>query len=291
MVEHREGSWTGRDGEPATPSTAGLRLAFEATGLLAGAAAFAALAAPFGFAPPVAIGALVFGTIGLAGRHADDRRRTAGESVQTLLEAFGAGPVWRVDLMVRQGEAPTGCDRGLLWVESGRIAFTGLRTSFVLAPSQARDGVRHAARLDGQRLRLNLELARETRGGLLSLSFWPLAENLRRAESDAADLRAALDRTLKGLPTDPTEASGQWPPVALGPGARTPRALFVRAALPHVAATLTAGAVAGIAFDVAPWLGSLTLAGLAGGANAIVHAGNAPRWQAWRDARRVRGWA
>ena len=50
---------------------------------------------------------------------------------------FGGGVGWLVEVTVRQGETPTGMDRGMLWFEEDRLLFAGHRTSFALAPRQA----------------------------------------------------------------------------------------------------------------------------------------------------------
>ena len=285
MGAHREGVWTGHDPLPCRAGPDWRRVAFEGGGLTVGAAILAALVAPFGLALPVAVIVLGGGAFGLMGRHADDRRRQAKEPVQELREEFGVGPAWKVELMVRQGEAPTGLDEGLIWIEEGRVVYSGLRTSFALVPAQASGTLRHEPGLPGQRLRLNLTLARTSLAGPLSLSFWPIAEGFRRAESDAAELRFAVNRTLNGgvLP----ETTGQWPPVALGPHAPTPRTLLLRALRPHLLGTGVAAGFGLIGAAFAPWIGVLVFAVGAGVANLMIRLETAPRWRAWRDARIV----
>lgn len=285
MEAHREGVWTGHDTRPCPQPPNPRRLAVEGLGLAAGATLLAFLAAPFGLALPVAAVVLGFGTFGLMGRHADERKNREIEPVEQLREEFGVGPVWMVELFVRQGEVPTGCDRGLLWVEGGRIVFTGLRTSFALAPAQAVGSVRHEPRVSGLRLRLNLRLARETVVGPLSLSFWPLSGGYGRAENDAADLRYALNRALDYGESTPADHHGQWPPIDLGPGAPRPGALLRRALLPHVGWTLAAGVVGLVGLSFAPWIGAVAFGFLAVGANFSIRGENEVRWRAWREAR------
>ncbi len=288
MGEHREGVWTGQDIRPCPAQPNWRRLACEG-GALAGGAALPFLVSPLGVALPVAAVILGFGALGLMGRHSDDRRRQGKAPVQELREEFGVGSVWKVDLMIRQGEAPTGCDEGLMWVEGGRIVFSGLRTSFALVPAQAAGMVRHDPELRGQRLRLNLPLAKETPAGPLSLSFWPIAEGFRRAENDASDLRFALNRVLDHGGSSPPELTGQWPPLGIGPGAPAPGALLARALLSPIGWTVVAAAIGSLVLTVSPWAGCLTFAVAAIGANWAVRIENVPRWRAWHDGRRARG--
>jgi hypothetical protein len=229
-MEHREGVWNGADDqrerlrrlEPPDRR----RLALEGGGLLAGTALASMVGAGFGMGFPVGTLVLLFMGMGLAMRRHDDRMRARVERVRCLRDEFGVGPVWLVDLMVRQGETVTGQDQGLLWIEGERIAFSGFRTSFALASNQTIGRVRHDASLGGLRRRLELALKRTTDVGPLAISFWPIAEGYRRQEDDATTLRYALNRFLDTRPLSSAEEIGQWPPVALGPGALAPRIIL-----------------------------------------------------------------
>ena len=227
-----------------------------------------------------------FATFGLIGRFEDDRRRAARAEVQLLREEFGVGPAWTVDLLVRQGEVPTGRDQGLMWVEGGRIVFSGLRTSFALVPGQTAGPVGHEPSVSGLRFRLNRPLDRETPGGRLSLSFWPLSEGARRRENDAADLRFALNTVLEDQVESPF-AEGQWPPMAVGPGAPSLCELH-RGALGRVLAWVLLSAVFGLAIaGLGAWIGLGAFAFMALGSNWAFMFENRPRWRAWRDRKRL----
>ena len=285
MTAHREGVWTDVAEGPRTATTDWRRLALEWFGVGLVAIPVAAFALPIGLALPVGGIVLGGGTLGLMARHLDDRKRAMSERAKALRDEFGVGPVWTVDLMVRQGEVPTGRDEGLLWVEDGRIVFSGLRTSFALVPGQAAGAVQHLPRLSGLRHRLNLALARETDAGPLSLSFWPLASSLQRAESDAADLRYALN-TVADRRDHTLEASGQWPPMARGPGGSSRRDLLLRALAPPLGGVLL-GLVGFGLFLPNVVAGVVTLLVLAVGLNLACYGESRPRWQAYRDARRL----
>ncbi len=286
MAAHREGVWTGHNETPCLPGPDWRRAAREGA-VLSGAAALVAGAASWvGLALPAGTIVLGMGALGLMGRHRDDRRRAERERTWDLREEFGVGPVWPVELMVRQGEAPTGCDRGLMWVEGDRILYAGLRTSFALAPAQTGGPVVHGPRLAGIRHRLNLPLARETPVGPLSLSFWPLSEGLLGAQEDAANLRVALN-TVAGRRDHVLEALGQWPPLAIGPDAPTPRDLLLGALARVVGWTLFA-LVPAVALGAHPLFALAAFVVVAGLANWAAAYENAPRWRAYRDRRRLR---
>ena len=284
----REGVWNERTGVVPVPPLDRRRLAFQAGGVALFSAVAGLVALPHGIALPTASVVAAFATFGLMGRREDDRRGAAREEVLALREAFGAGPVWTVDLLIRQGDAPTGRDQGLLWVEGGRIVYAGLRTSFALMPSQLAGPVHHEAAVSGIRLRLNLRLRRETPAGGLSLSFWPLSEGQRRRENDAADLRFALNTVLEDHVETPF-AEGQWPPVALGCDA-PPARVLLRGAVGRVLAWVAFSAVAGLVIaGLNVWAGLGFFLLIAVGSNWAFGFENRPRWKAWRDRKRLDG--
>lgn len=166
--------------------------------------------------------------------------------------------------------------------------YSGLRTSFALSPEQTRGNVRHGAELKGYRLRLSLDLARETVGGPLSLSFWPIADGARRAEDDAASLRYALNTLLDAARFGKrTEIAGQWPPLEIGPGAPAPTELR-RRALARVGGWTALAAWLGASASFGnPGVGLTVFLVVAVGANLAIRADNRPRWKAYRDARKV----
>jgi len=190
--------------------------------------------------------------------------------------------------VVRQGEAPTGRDQGLLWIEGGRIVFSGFHTSFALAPDQIATLVRHDAAVPGLRLRLGLTLRRETPVGPLALSFWPVADGWKRAEDDAATLRYTLNTVIEnGRRSPDPDLAGQWPPIDLGPGARSPEILR-KAALGRIGAwTAVAAFVAALLVPFRWEWGLIAFGVIALGLNLTTAAENRPRWKAYRDARRL----
>lgn len=285
MGAFREGGWTERAVVVPNPLDR-RRLFLQAGGVAFGAGVAGLVGAVWGVGVPAGAVVGTFATLGLMGRRQDELSRAAREEVAGLREEFGAGPVWAVDLLVRQGEAPTGRDQGLMWVEGGRIVFSGLRTSFALVPGQTTGAVRHESSVSGIRLRLNLPLGRETAVGGLSLSFWPLSEGVRRRENDAADLRFALNTVLDGHVRESPFAEGQWPPLALGPGVPSARALL-RGALGRVLGWVAFSAIFGVALSgvsIPFGIGAFLLMAL--GSNWAFRHENRPRWAAWR-ARKV----
>ena len=150
--------------------------------------------------------------------HRIERRRQAlfaasEEADRVLRMEFGEGQGWFVDLIVHRGAAPTGVDRGMLWVEDGRLVFAGHRTSFSLSTDGVLDvkrqfplkGVRHAIRIalpDGQ-----------------AVSFAPFAKGTTND----------LDETLYLWSTGVETFGGQLPPLGIGPGAPPPGRLMARA--------------------------------------------------------------
>ena len=147
-----------------------------------------------------------------------DRRRwtlvEATEEADRLLQReFGVGEAWFVDLLVHRDHAPMGADRGMLWIEEGRLVFAGHRTSFSLSTDGVRDvkrgfpvrGVRHEIRValpEGQ-----------------AVSFSP------RAKGTTKDLYEIVSFWATEVET----FGGQFPPSGIGPGAISPGRLLGRA--------------------------------------------------------------
>ena len=134
---------------------------------------------------------------------------------------FGAGEGWLVDLIVLQGAAPTGKDRGMLWIEGGRLCFSGDRTSFALAPGGVMGSCRREHAVGGLRYRTRLSLD-HPHG--LALSFDVEGDVLG---SHSADARQAIDTWIE---TESTQEN-QFPPTRVGPGAPSRQTLFVGATL------------------------------------------------------------
>ena len=290
---HREGAWTpGGDDESLRRlrptdwplvARAGLGL-----GLLAAVAA--GVGSLFSEALPAGALALLVGGVGLASRRNDDRRLEERERALALREEFGLGPVWTVDLMVRQGAAPTGRDQGVMWIEGGRVMYSGRRTSFALAPAQAAGEVRHDSPPSALGFRLGLQLARETPVGPLSLSFWPIADGARRQSDDAADLRYAVNHLFDTARVSKGAApTGQWPPVEIGPGAPAPRELRRAALMRQGVGTLVAAWLGGCVALESPWIGLAVFLAAGTAINLALRSTNAPHWKAYRDARKLWG--
>jgi len=242
--------------------------------------AFAAAVASTDLIPlaMVSVAALSLGAIPLA--HFWELRQTARrEPDLALKEGFGKGPGRFVELIVLQGSAPTGIDRGMLWIEDRRLYFSGHRTSFGLVPWQVRSLTGRDAPIPGIRHAITLELQHETPAGLMSLSFGLIVPPSVSDWSERHDLLTQLDRWKGGH--NPGE--GQWPPSGLGPGVVSERRLFLGAVLSSAffPVTITAWSVAvgnpllliGIPIAAIAWLG-----------NEKTRA----RWRAVRDRRRLR---
>ena len=80
-------------------------------------------------------------------------------------EEFGSHEGWLVDLIVLQGDAPTGRDRGILWIEGSRLNFAGDRCSFSLLPGDIAGACRSERSIRGLRLGTRIALRHETASG------------------------------------------------------------------------------------------------------------------------------
>ncbi len=221
---------------------------------------------------------LSLGSIPLA--HHWEKRQEARHETEPEMRAALGHDGHLVSLIVRQGDAPTGEDRGVLWYENGRLYFAGRRTSFGLVPDQARGFATLEEPATGVRHRLNLVLHRESATGPMSLSFAPFVPSLSNPDVAVGALRMDLDRWKNGR----AYGEGQWPPATLGPCVVSERKLLARAL-----ATSLLGPIfpAGILLIVAAPLVSLVAFAL----GTIVFSlapGNALVWRAWWARRRLR---
>lgn len=171
----------------------------------------------------LAVAALSLGAIPLA-RHWEKRQEARHEVEPEMREALGHDGRL-VALIVRQGDAPTGEDHGMLWFENGRLYFAGRRTSFGLVPGQTRGFATIDDTAPGVRHRLNLGLKRESSAGPMSISLAPYVSSLANPDAALGALKADLDRWKHG----PSAGVGQWPPVELGPCVVSERRLLARA--------------------------------------------------------------
>lgn len=120
-----------------------------------------------------------------------------------------------VDLIVRQGAAPTGVDRGMLWVEQGRLYFVGHYTSFGLTQSQVEKQFLNEPNIFSLSYPTTLELNAKTPVGPLSVCFEPIDPS---SGSFTADRRSELRQTLNRWLGAKSDCEGQVPPLTLGPG-------------------------------------------------------------------------
>ena len=223
----------------------------------------------------------------------------AEEDVRT---EFGEDGGWVVSLSIRQGDAVTGVDSGLLWFEDGKLYFAGRYTSFGLLPGQVvgkpcfRDrpfGTRNTIEFDLDRVstagrtRLSLRLLlpprqvdREEDGGRAFGAMFPWERN---EHVDFAH-RCALKAELDAWAVQKREGRGQYPPATLGPGIVSERRLFLEAS----SITLAGAAIVTLFGNLISSADarSLTLFG-AYLFVAVVPASNL-RWRALRDRRRLR---
>lgn len=246
-----------------------------------------------------ALAGLSLGSIPLV-LHWERRQAAARQADVELREGFGWGKGRFVSLIVRQGEAPTGEDRGMLWFEDGRLYFSGHRTSFGLVPSQVRGYTTLRDEIPRIRNAVTLVLDRDTPVGPTSLSFGlmlpPTADATRRRSElrdDLGDWKSGSMLVPKRF-RDPSPTrddlddweDGQWPPSALGPGAASERALLVGAAAwTFLFPTVAAAASSFFCSPVGTLLAFVVACGLFGAATDC-----APRWRALRDRRRLRLW-
>lgn len=122
---------------------------------------------------------------------------------------------WLVKLLVHQGDAPMGSDRGMLWLEDDRLYFVGRRTSFGLTADQVSGLIRFDPATPGVRNDLELRLAHHTPAGPLGISVSPISPGGRVDSGAYADVIERVNRWIgRGSAT-----GGQLPPLESGPDA------------------------------------------------------------------------
>lgn len=231
------------------------------------------------------IAIISLGAIPLA-RHWERQQELARKPDAELKEGFGIGRGRFVSLIVRQGDAPTGEDRGMLWFEDGRLYFSGHRTSFGLVPAQVSSFATLEAGVPGVLNEVNLVLRRDTPAGPMSISFGLFlspqtnpAPRLAKLKYDIDDWKSHDAKWRDVAPEEP----GQWPPSVAGPGVISDArllagALTVSVVLPCLVGGLlwrvSSGGIATIAFCVALLVAAFSPAG-------------SLRWRALRDRRRL----
>ena len=142
------------------------------------------------------------------------------EADEILQREFGTGEGWFVDLFVHEGEAPTGVDRGMLWIEDGRLVFAGHRTSFSLSTGQAL-GVRRQIPVRDVRYEIRVDLSS---GQAVSFGC-----RQGRSYGTAKGATQGLLLVVRMWARRPAVGGGQLPPSSLGPGAPSHVRLLGRA--------------------------------------------------------------
>jgi hypothetical protein len=184
------------------------------SGLVAAILLFTHPSGPTSFLEVVYLAFCAWGLVRVFRRNADLAREMRLNE-NGLVEEFGGGDGWLVDVLVLQGTAPTGADRGMLWIEGDRLFFAGYRTSFALTANEVAGRMRSACAVGGLRHNLRLPLASPTPAGRLSLSLNLRGEGL-----------AAFYRRIDDWASHPSAAAGQLPPLTIGPGATSPAKLL-----------------------------------------------------------------
>ncbi len=134
---------------------------------------------------------------------------------------------WLVNLLVHQGDAPMGSDRGMLWLEDERLYFVGRRTSFGLTADQVSGLVTFDPATPGVRNDLELRLAYDTIAGPLGISVSPIVPGGKVDTSAYSDVIDRVNRWIgRGSAT-----GGQLPPLESGPDAPSLAALSIHAVL------------------------------------------------------------
>ncbi len=136
--------------------------------------------------------------------------------------------------MILQGTVPTGLDRGMLWIEDGRLIFSGHRTSFALRHEDVARVTTPTIQIP--KLRNGLEIPLNLRSGRFSVS---LSVNVRpgsrhKLQSLITDLyKWQHDEKKRAKAAESSDLSkhGQIPPLAFGPGAPSSNHLLARAVL------------------------------------------------------------
>lgn len=210
-------------------------------------------------------------TFWLARRDADLLSRT-DEADDARRGELGRNVGWLVDVLILQGDAPTGADRGMLWIDDGRLCFSGDRTSFALSPDQVAGRCRTTTPIVGLRHEVRLPLCHPT----LTLSI-----GLER--TSIAEFR----RQIHLWTTSASPSEGQLPPTSLGPGAASPGRLLLGAVFSTVywvavlSMVFVSSQIEG-SYDLLPFILAFAVLG------AFLRCWYpVTRWRAWRDRRRL----
>jgi len=176
------------------------------------------------------IAALVFGSVGLLvvalARVSIDKGRQ-GERLDALRKEFGDVKGWLVEMSVRQGEALSGRDVGIVWFEDERLYFMGARTSFGLGRDDTQGRLASAHDVLEDRPHAVLPLQAKTLAGPVSVELVFLHTVPEHGQRLADDLE--FKHALKIWFSEAMPERGQLPPLTLGPDLPSVSALRRRA--------------------------------------------------------------
>ncbi len=256
--------------------TATILIAVGLFGLAVKAASLNPAYVPFAI---VAVAGMSLGLIPLV-LHWEARQAAARLPDVELREGFGRGAGRFVELIIRQGNAPTGEDRGMLWFEDGKMYFSGHRTSFGLVPSQVGSYPTQEEPVPRVRQRVNLVLKRATAAGPMSISFGLPLVSEAQTQARHLELRTDIEKWMKMEGA----GGGQWPPSSPGPLVVSDRRLLTETAgwglaLPILLAALVSP-ITGPFFAL---LGAVVVSCV-----FWFTLGNDVRWRALRDRKRLR---
>jgi hypothetical protein len=162
--------------------------------------------------------ALLGGALKLCIREPGPLREPADAEFEREFRTVGSGRTgWLVKLLVHQGDAPMGSDRGMLWLEDDRLYFAGRRTSFGLTADQVSGLLTFDPATPGVRNDLELRLAHHTPAGPLGISVSPIVPGGR---IDTGAYPEVIDRVNRWIGRGAT-TGGQLPPLDSGPDAPT----------------------------------------------------------------------
>jgi hypothetical protein len=132
-----------------------------------------------------------------------------------IRDEYGEIDGWQVDMTVFQGAAPTGHDRGMVWIEDGRLYFVGERTSFGLSPSQVSITGARSLSHEPALADIQLPLDRTTAGGNLSVGLQVVPTD--SGEFSAHNRQDQCRLAIKSWVKSGDSGEGQLPPLTIGP--------------------------------------------------------------------------
>ncbi len=137
-----------------------------------------------------------------------------------VIDEFGVRSGWLVELIVHGGDAPLGTDRGMMWIEEGRLYFAGRRTSFGLTADQTAGPCERVRAVPGLRHGLRLPL----RASNAFLSFTVV----RPAKWQMAMRDGEVAEVVKDWIARREATGGQLPPLEPGPGSASAHRLLAK---------------------------------------------------------------